>query len=292
MRSMTGYGRSEVKEAAGMFAIELRSVNNRYLDVQVKVPRGLAALEPRVRKAVQDAFSRGRFDVYITRSGADAGSVRFTVDGDRAEQYIGALRELKTRFALPGEIDLALLTALPDIISREEVTEDAERVWTALAGALAQAMTGLRTMREQEGETLASDIAGRLTAIEERINAISARVPGTVEQARKRMIDALERILKEQPDPARVAQEIAILAERTDVTEEITRLASHGGQFLALMQGTGREPVGRKLDFLIQEMGREVNTIASKALDAEISLQVVTIKAELEKIREQVQNIE
>ena len=292
MRSMTGYGRSEVKEAAGMFAIELRSVNNRYLDVQVKVPRGLAALEPRVRKAVQDAFSRGRFDVYITRSGADAGSVRFTVDGDRAEQYIGALRELKTRFALPGEIDLALLTALPDIISREEVTEDAERVWTALAGALAQAMTGLRTMREQEGETLASDIAGRLTAIEERINAISARVPGTVEQARKRMIDALERILKEQPDPARVAQEIAILAERTDVTEEITRFGSHLGQFRRLMEGTGAEPVGRKLDFLLQELGREVNTIGSKALDADISLQVVNIKAELEKIREQVQNLE
>jgi uncharacterized protein (TIGR00255 family) len=292
MRSMTGYGRSEVKDAAGMFTIELRSVNNRYLDVQVKAPRGLAALETRVRKAVQDTFSRGRFDVYITRSGADAGSVRFTVDHNRAEQYIGALKELKARFALPGEIDLALLNALPDIISREEVTEDAERVWSALAGGLAQAMTGLRAMREHEGDTLAHDIAGRLTTIEERINAIRVRVPGTVEQARKRMIDALERILKEQPDPARVAQEIAILAERTDVTEEITRFGSHLSQFRKLMDGTGAEPVGRKLDFLLQELGREVNTIGSKALDADISLHVVNIKAELEKVREQVQNIE
>jgi uncharacterized protein (TIGR00255 family) len=189
-------------------------------------------------------------------------------------------------------VDLSLINALPDIIGKEEVTEDMESVWTLLSAGIGQAVASLRTMREQEGESLAGDIAGRLKAIDELVSAIRIRTPQVVEQARSRMTEALERILKEQPDPARVAQEIALLAERTDVTEEITRLGSHGGQFLALLRGTGREPVGRKLDFLIQEMGREVNTIASKALDAEISLQVVTIKAELEKIREQVQNIE
>jgi len=289
---MTGYGRSDVRDAAGSFAIEMRSVNNRYLDVQIKLPRSLNALEPRIKKSVQDGFSRGRIDVFIARSSGESTPFKFTVDFERAEQYIGVLRELKARFSLPGEVDLSLLNALPDIIAKEEVTEDMESVWTLLSTGIGQAVASLRTMREKEGESLAGDIAGRLKDIDELVSAIRTRTPLVVEQARTRMAEALEKILKEQPDPSRVAQEIAILAERTDVTEEITRLASHGGQFLALMQGTGREPVGRKLDFLIQEMGREVNTIASKALDAEISLQVVTIKAELEKIREQVQNIE
>jgi len=289
---MTGYGRSDVRGAAGSFTIEMRSVNNRYLDVQIKLPRSLNALEPRIKKTVQDGFSRGRIDVFIARSSGESTPFKFTVDFERAEQYIGVLRELKARFSLPGEVDLSLLNALPDIIAKEEVTEDMESVWTLLSTGIGQAVASLRTMREKEGESLAGDIAGRLKDIDELVSAIRTRTPLVVEQARTRMAEALEKILKEQPDPSRVAQEIAILAERTDVTEEITRLASHGGQFLALMQGTGREPVGRKLDFLIQEMGREVNTIASKALDAEISLQVVTIKAELEKIREQVQNIE
>jgi len=292
IRSMTGYGRSDVRDAAGSFTIEMRSVNNRYLDVQIRLPRSLNALEPRVKKSVQDGISRGRIDVFISRSSGESTPFTFAVDYERAEQYIRALRELKAQFSLPGEVDLSLINAIPDIIGKAEVTEDMETVWTLLSTGIGQAVASLRTMREQEGESLAADIATRLATIEELVGTIRVRTPLVVEQARKRMNEALERILKEQPDPARVAQEIAILAERTDVTEEITRLGSHSGQFLLLLRGTGREPVGRKLDFLIQEMGREVNTIASKALDAEIALQAVTIKAELEKIREQVQNIE
>jgi uncharacterized protein (TIGR00255 family) len=292
IRSMTGYGRSDVRNAAGNLAVEMRSVNNRYLDVQIKLPRSLNALEPRIRKEVQEGFSRGRVDVFVTRSGADSSPFRFTVDHDRAEQYIRALNELKARFSLPGEVDLALLNALPDIIGKEEITEDLEALWASLTGGLRQAIGELRSMREQEGASLAQDIAGRLNIIEALIETVQVRLPLTLEQARKRMTEALEKLLKDPPEPARLAQEIAILAERTDVTEEITRLGSHMGQFRAMMQGAGKEPVGRKLDFLIQEMGREVNTIASKALDAEISLQVVNMKAELEKIREQVQNIE
>lgn len=292
IRSMTGYGRSDVRDAAGGFNIEMRSVNNRYLDVQVKLPRSLNALEPRIKKSVQDGFSRGRIDVFITRSSGESTPFKFSVDYARAEQYIGVLRELKARFSLPGDVDLSLLNALPDIIGKEEITEDMESVWTLLSTGIGQAVASLGAMRELEGESLAGDIAGRLQAIEDLVSAIHLRAPLVVEKARTRMSEALERILKEQPDPSRVAQEIAILAERTDVTEEITRLGSHRGQFFALLRGAGKEPVGRKLDFLIQEMGREVNTIASKALDAEISLQAVTIKAELEKIREQAQNIE
>jgi uncharacterized protein (TIGR00255 family) len=292
IRSMTGYGRSDVRDASGNFAVEMRSVNNRFLDVQVKLPRSLNALEPKVRKDVQEAFSRGRIDVFITRSSSDASPFRFTVDLARAEQYIGVLKELKERFSLPGEVDLALLNALPDIIGREEVTEDLEPVWKALTNGLHRAIAALQIMRGQEGEALARDISTRLDLIASLVDAVRMRTPATVEQARIRMTEALAKILKDQPDPARVAQEIALLAERTDVTEEITRLGSHMAQFKGLLLGSGSEPVGRKLDFLIQEMGREVNTIASKAQDAEISMGVVNIKAELEKIREQVQNIE
>ena len=292
IRSMTGYGRGDVRGAAGSISIEMRSVNNRYLDVQIKLPRSLNALEPRVRGKVQEGFSRGRIDVFISRSGAEATPFRFTVDHERAAQYIGALRELKAKFSLPGEVDLALLNSLPDIIGREEVAEDIEALWTALSGGLQQAVDALRSMREQEGASLARDIAARLAAIEAIIGTVRDRAPRTVENARQRMSESLERMLKEPPDPARLAQEIALLAERTDVTEELTRLGSHMAQFRTMLQGSGNEPVGRKLDFLIQEMGREVNTIASKAQDAEISQLVVTVKAELEKVREQVQNIE
>jgi len=289
---MTGYGRGDVRRVSGNISIEMRSVNNRYLDVQIKLPRSLSALEPRIRKEVQEGFSRGRVDVLIMRSGADSSPFRFTVDHERAEQYIGALKELKARFSLPGEVDLALLSELPDIIGREDITEDQEELWVLLAGGLRQAITALRSMREQEGASLAQDINSRLDDVEALIEAVRGRTPLTVEQARKRMTEAIEKLLKEPPEPARLAQEIAILAERTDVTEEITRLGSHMSQFRAMVRAAGAEPVGRKLDFLIQEMGREVNTVASKALDAEISLQVVHMKAELEKIREQVQNIE
>ena len=292
VRSMTGYGRGDVRGEAGNFSIEMRSVNNRYLDVQIKLPRSIQALEPRIRKEVQEGFSRGRVDVFITRSGTGASQVKFTVDHERAEQYIGILKELKTRFSLPGEIDLELLNALPDIIGKEEVTEDLETLWTLLSTGIRQAISSLRAMREMEGASLASDVTGRLEAIALLVETVRLRTPVIVEQARKRMTEALEKVLKDPPEPLRLAQEIAILAERTDVTEEITRLGVHMGQFRAMVRGAGAEPVGRKLDFLIQEMGREVNTIASKALDAEISLQVVNIKAELEKIREQVQNIE
>ncbi len=289
---MTGYGRAESGETEGDFAVEMRSVNNRYLDVQVKLPRSIAALESRVRKAVQDRFSRGRVDVFINRGGRDTVPFSLFVNHRLAGQYLDILRDLRERFDLHGDIDLTLLTGLPDVIVREDVSEDLDQLWVQLRPVLGQAMDGMASMRSTEGAALGGDITGRLQSIEKLSGSISARAPVVVEAARGRMHEALQRMLKEPPDPMRLAQEIAILAERTDVTEELTRLGIHLGQFRAMMAGMTTEPIGRKLDFLLQEMGREVNTIASKALDADISLHVVNIKAELEKIREQVQNVE
>jgi uncharacterized protein (TIGR00255 family) len=289
---MTGYGRKEAIGEPGHFTIEIRSVNNRYIDVQVKSPRGLFPLEQRVKKAVQERCSRGRFDVLITRNNDREKATRLVVDDVLAAQYVGLLRDLKSRYGLAGEVDLSLVAGIQNIVTMTEVSEDMEAIWSLLANGLDAVLDELDRMRQDEGAALARDITGRINAIEGMVRAIGAQSPLTVEKARKRMADTLAKLLQEQPDPVRLAQEIALLAERTDVTEELTRLNSHLAQFRTMLTDTPEEAVGRKLDFLLQEMGREVNTIASKCQDAAISLDVVQSKAELEKIREQVQNIE
>ncbi len=289
---MTGYGRKESSIAGSHFTIEVRSVNNRYIDIQVKLPKNLTALEQHIRKKVLDRFSRGRFDVYIARNGEKESVGRLVVNETLTEQYIAALRDLKKRFGLGGEVDLSLLGGFQELFAMTEVKEDVEAVWQALAEDLVVALNDLDNMRTAEGRALVRDISGRLDAIDRLLSAIHGFAPASVEAARKRMSDTLTKLLHQEPDPVRLAQEIAILAERTDVTEELTRLESHMVQFRSLLADISGEAVGRKLDFLLQEMGRETNTIASKAMDAQISLNVVNIKAELEKIREQVQNIE
>jgi len=189
-------------------------------------------------------------------------------------------------------VDLALVAALPELITSTDAKEDPEAQWQVLSKGLDHALDGLDRMRTEEGRALVQDIRQRLETIDRLTRTIRENSSSTVENARKRMNDTLARLLNEQPDPVRLAQEIAILAERTDITEELTRLGSHMAQYHKLLEGLTNEAVGRKLDFMVQEMGREVNTIASKAMDAQISMDVVHIKAELEKIREQVQNIE
>ncbi len=292
IRSMTGYGRTEAGDAGNYFSIEIRSLNNRYLDVQVKIPRGLAGLESRVKKNVQERFFRGRFDVSIARNNENERGGKLAMNETLAAQYIGILKDLKARFALSGDVDLSLVAGLPDLITMTDVKDDPEALWQMLSTGMSHALDELDRMRGEEGALLAQDIRERLDTIGRAIQAISSQAPITVANARKRMTETLNRLLTEQPDPVRVAQEIAVLAERTDVTEELTRLACHMTQLRSLMGGTTREAVGRKLDFLLQEIGREVNTIASKAMDAQISMEVVNVKAELEKIREQAQNIE
>ncbi len=292
IRSMTGYGRAEVSKGAGRFTIEIRSLNNRYLDIQLKIPRNLAALEPRIRKAVQDRFSRGRFDVYIISASDREKENRIAVDEKMAAQYIAALRDVKKRFKLKGDVDLAMIAGFRDLLEVADGDEDAENLWQTLSAGLSQVLDDLNGMRTAEGAVLAQDIRARLDAVSRMSRTVHAQAPATVENARKRMSDVLNRLLREPPDPVRLAQEMAILAERTDITEELTRLDSHVQQFHAFLNGPVKESLGKKLDFLLQEMGREVNTIASKAMNAQISLEVVHMKAELEKIREQVQNIE
>jgi uncharacterized protein (TIGR00255 family) len=286
---MTGYGRSEAGETGNRFVIEVRSLNNRYLDIQLKSPRSLASLEARIRKYVQGRFSRGRIDIFIARSGEQERSGKFALNDALARQYIEILRVLKTQYKLSGEVELSLVAGFQDIIALTETQEDPEALWQVLQTGLKDALDELCKMRAEEGAALEQDVTTRLAIIDRIIGNIKDKAPTTVEITRKRMSDTLSRLLNEQPDPIRVAQEIAILA---DVTEELIRFGSHMSQFRAMLADSPPEGIGRKLDFLIQEIGREVNTIASKAMDAEISLNVVHIKSELEKIREQIQNIE
>jgi uncharacterized protein (TIGR00255 family) len=288
---MTGYGRGEASGPEGSVVVEVRSVNNRYLDVQAKLSRELAALELRVRKSVQERFSRGRFDVFVSRVAAE-GAISYRLNATAAGHYIAALTQLKNDFSLAGEIDLSLIAANRDIIAGAEASEDAEVAWPLLAAALHQALGSLDGMRRTEGRALAQDIGTRLETISGLVAGIRERSPLTVEAAKRRLEDALIRLGVSSVDPGRLAQEVAFIAERSDIAEEMTRLDSHLRQFRGLLDEDRGEAVGRKLDFLLQEMGREVNTTASKAADATISQTAVSIKAELEKIREQVQNIE
>lgn len=290
--SMTGYGRGETDSAGRRLTVEIRSVNNRFMEVQIRMPRTLSALEPRIRKALQERFSRGRFDVFITRNGDEGVPSRFTLDAERAGQYVALLRDLKERFGLPGEVDLSLIGGVPDIIRREEAREDPEALWNAVLETLSRSISELQAMRTDEGAALARDMKERIAKIEDLVARIRERSPLSVETAQGRMEEAVRRLSGEGLDPLRLAQEIAILAERTDIAEELTRLASHMTQFTRLVDDSRGDAVGRKLDFLLQEMGREANTIASKAMDTVIAHDVVEIKAELEKIREQAQNIE
>ena len=237
---MTGYGRKETGGDAGHFTIEIRSVNNRYIDVQVKVPRGLSLLELRVKKTVQERCSRGRFDVLVTRNSDREKATRLVVDDVLAGQYVGLLRDLKTRYGLAGEVDLSLVAGMQNIITMTEVTEDMEAIWVLLAAGLDAALDELDRMRLDEG----AGTGARYHRTDQRdrrmVRSIGAQSPLTVEKARKRMADTLAKLLQEQPDPVRLAQEIAILAERTDVTEELTRLDSHLAQFRAMLANTAQ----------------------------------------------------
>lgn len=288
---MTGFGRGEASGDAGRVTVEIKAVNHRFCEVVFRMPRQFSALEDRGRKLIQSKVARGRFEVYVAwEPSAEARAVK--VDKDLALAYYNALRQLAEEIGSNQELSLDTLAKLPEVLSVEEGELTDDEIWALLEPALTQAMAGLITMREREGAILAADLAERLDRIEAFRSAALQRAPQVVEEYRQRLTRRLEELLPptNPVDPQRLAQEVALFADRADVTEELQRLASHIGQFRQALQSD--EAVGRKLDFLVQELGREINTIGSKADDAELTAAVVAAKSELEKIREQVQNLE
>lgn len=291
LSSMTGYGRSERRVGKAQLVVEVRAVNSKFLDLSLRLSKPLADYEETVRRLVQDAVVRGRIDLTVTVNGDGGTGRRVELDLELAEAYARALHQLKRRFKLDGEPDLELFAEFRDLIRVKDSAGPIPGLERALRLAVTGALAALTRMRRREGKALLRDLSNRLKTIREECDRIAARAPEVVRGAQQRLQIRIGQLSGGiQLDPARLAQEVAILADRSDVTEELTRLKSHFGQFSTMLKS--RTPVGRGLDFLIQELNREVNTIGSKAQDTEIAQRVVVLKSEIEKIREQVQNIE
>jgi len=288
---MTGFGRAEGDTTLGKVFVESRSVNHRYCDINIKLPKRLTLFENRMKEMIRSQVSRGRIDVSFRLENSGEEKVQLSVDLDLAKQYYRVLHELKEKLQLKDDITLNLLAGAKDLIMAKEEIGDLEPYWQEVLRILEQSLKNMDDMKRLEGESLAHDLKQRLESIAEQFQMIKQQFPSRLEATLSRLHDRLRSLLEGmEVDPSRFQQEIAFLAERTDITEEIVRAESHLTQFRTLLEGN--EPVGRKMDFLLQEIHREVNTVSAKANDAEISQRVVEIKSELEKIREQVQNIE
>ncbi len=290
IRSMTGFGAGRGSVNGEELDVEIRSVNHKYCEVKARLPRELSALEHEVVRTVKDRLARGGVDVSVRRT-SSASLVAPRVDVALAESYARAFAEVQARLGLPGGVTLADVIAAEGVVRLDERAIDLELVGEALRRGLAQALGQLLAMRAREGEALGRDLLGRLDELERLVEGILALVPQAVEHYRTRLTERIADLTRGTAlDPARLAQEVAIFADRTDVAEEITRLRSHVAQVRALLASS--DPAGRKLDFLVQEMHREANTIGSKSQNGEIAVLVVSLKAEIERMREQVQNVE
>jgi uncharacterized protein (TIGR00255 family) len=291
IKSMTGYGRGEWQEDEKRVEVEVKSFNHRYLDISPHLPRRLNSLEAQVRNVIKQRVSRGRVEVSVQIEDSSLVEQRLELDVPLARDYHLALKTLQQELGIPGEIRLETLANFRDIFTRKEVETDLEREWASLQTALEAALRSLEQMRQDEGLALRGDFLGRLAAIEGMAREIEKKAPLALEACRDRLAERVQELSRGLPiDEARLAQEVAYLAERSDITEELVRIRSHLNQFREVLDGS--EPAGRKLEFLLQEINREANTIGSKASDAGIAQVAVEIKSELEKMREQVQNVE
>lgn len=291
IKSMTGYGKAVTETEQGRTIVELRAVNHRYGEISVKLPRNLIAFETDVRKLVGNRLKRGKIDVFVQREEHGAVTAQPQVNLPLARAYRDAFGQLRSELGLPDQVTLQLILAQRDVLVAGEVGEDEELLREEVLRTVGAALDALETMRAREGEALLVDLVARRATLARLIERVAERAPAVVSEYAVRLRERLAQLLGGSGvDETRFVQEVAIMADRSDVTEELVRFRSHLVQLddtLALA-----EPIGRKLDFLMQELNREVNTIGSKANDAEMAALVVELKAELEKIREQVQNIE
>jgi len=290
-KSMTGFGRGEGETTLGKVFVEARSVNHRFCDINIKLPKRLAPFETRIKEMVRSEVSRGRIDVSLKLDTSEEGKIQLHVDLHLAEQYYKVLKTLKEKLQLKEDITLSLMAGAKDMITVKEELDDVEPYWQEIVPILKQSLKDMDHMKRSEGELLTRDLKQRLERIAQHLAVIKQQFPSSLNAYWNRLSERIQSFLGiGEIDNVRFQQEIAFLAERFDITEEIVRAESHLTQFAALL--SVEEPVGRKMDFLLQEIHREVNTISAKANDAEISQRMVEIKGGLEKIREQVQNIE
>ncbi len=291
IRSMTGYGRARETVNGRDITVEVRSVNNRYLDCAVKMPRAYLFAEDAVKSLIQRAAARGKVDVFISVDAAGANEIVVSVDQPLAAAYLEAVRSIGGALGLDAGVSALQIARLPDVLTLSKAEEDVESLTGDLCAVLEEALAAYTRMRETEGARLAADILGRLDTIEALVAKVEVRSPQTVAEYRAKLLERMQEVLESASiDESRILTEAALFADKVAVDEETVRLRSHLGQLREMLQSSGS--IGRKLDFLIQEVNRESNTIGSKASDIEIARYVVDLKAEVEKIREQVQNIE
>ena len=291
IKSMTGYGGAKGEVDAIAVTAELKSVNNRYLDVSVRLPKSCLFAEEAVRSAVADTISRGKVDVFITVDTSQAEEAVIRVNDNLAGAYLKAVKDTAEKFGLDGDISALSLVRFPEVLSTDKTDVGRDAVSGAILSVLAQALKEFDAMRTREGEKLREDIEGKLCTLEAMVAKIEQRSPQTVTEYREKLLARMQEVLADAAvDESRILQEAAIYADKVAVDEEMVRLKSHIAQFRLLL--AAGSPVGRKLDFLVQERNREANTTGSKCADSDIARTVIDMKAELEKIREQIQNME
>jgi uncharacterized protein (TIGR00255 family) len=288
---MTGFGRGEMESGGRVWTVEVRCVNNRFLDVKIKLPRGYSALEEKIRKTIAAYHQRGRVDLVFNVQGDFSDLHKVTANNELAAEYRRTLATMAQKLGITDDTTLSQIASCPGVLSTDQQEENLEIVWPVIEQALKSALQSCEVMRLQEGDSLHRDLRERIDSFAGIIAQIDALVPHLLEKRMRSLQEKLEKLLGTfDLDPVRLHQEAAIMADKTDITEELVRLRSHLQQFYTFLKE--EDTVGRKLDFLLQEFLREVNTLGSKINDAETAHFVVDLKSELEKIREQVQNIE
>lgn len=291
IKSMTGYGSAQAVGCGKRFSVEIKSVNHRYSDINVKVPRNYGYLDEAVRKTVSGFIARGKVDVYIGIEAIEGDLGDVTLNIEMAKGYFEALSKMAEELKIKEKVGISHLASFPDIFNVVKKEDDADEITSLVSEAAENAAMAFSAMRAREGEKLYEDLTGGLLSIEECVNYIEERSPGVVEDYSRRLRERMQELLGDYPvDEAMLLNEVAIFSDKVNTNEEIVRLKSHISQMRELLKS--EEPVGRKLDFLIQEMNREANTIGSKSNDINITKAVIEIKAGIEKLREQIQNVE
>lgn len=291
IKSMTGFGRGMAEDEKRSFLVEMRGVNHRYLDFSIRMPKSLMSLEDRVRKEISKVISRGKLDVFITYRNYAKEDLAVQTNLHLAKGYVDALNSIKDTFSLKDDISVSLVSRFPDVIFTEEKEENIEEIWALLEEAVKEASLKMLDMKKAEGTSLKNDMLQKKEGIIALVERIRERDRLVIPLYKERLVKRIEELLEKVPvDESRLALEVAMYTDKASIDEELTRLSSHMEQLENFLKE--EEPVGRKLDFLAQEMNREANTMASKSVDIEITNIVLAIKNEIEKIREQMQNIE
>ena len=291
IKSMTGFGRCEIQKGSRKFTVELKSVNHRYLDVNIRMPKKLNFFETAIRTLLKSYANRGKVDIFITYEDLSQSQVSVKYNAALAAEYLRYLRQMEEEFGLENDVRVSTLSRYPEVFTMEEQSEDEEELWNGLKEALEGAFGQFVETRKAEGENLKKDILSKLDFLETEIGFVEERSPQIVAEYRAKLEEKMKELLADtQIEDSRIAAEVILFADKICTDEEVVRLKSHIRHMRATLEE--KEGIGRKLDFIAQEMNREANTILSKANDLEVSNHAITLKTEIEKIREQIQNIE